>query len=35
VDLLDRDPQRLLRDGGFIFYGDPELLRQVDEVLRR
>jgi hypothetical protein len=35
VDLLDRDPQRLLRHGGFVFYGDPELLRQIAEVLRR
>jgi hypothetical protein len=35
VNLLDRDPQRLLRHGGLIFYGDPELLRQVAEVLRR
>jgi hypothetical protein len=35
VPLLERDPQRLLRDGGFIFYGDPELLRRIAEVLRR
>jgi hypothetical protein len=35
VDLLDRDPQRLLRHGGLILYGDPDLLRQVAEVLRR
>jgi hypothetical protein len=35
VELLERDPQRLLRHGGFVFYGDPELLRQIAEVLRR
>ncbi len=35
VDLLDRDPQRLLRDGRLVFYGDPELLRQIAAVLRR
>jgi hypothetical protein len=35
VDLAERDPQRLLRCGNFIFYGDPELLRQVAMVLHR
>jgi hypothetical protein len=33
--LVERDPQHLLRHGGLVFYGDPELLRQVAEVLRR
>jgi hypothetical protein len=35
MDLLERDPQRLLWHGGFVFYGDPALLRQIAEVLRR
>jgi hypothetical protein len=34
ADLTERDPQRLLRHGGLVFYGDPDLLRQVAEVLR-
>jgi hypothetical protein len=32
--LVERDPQRPLRHGSLVFYGDPELLRQVAEVLR-
>jgi hypothetical protein len=35
MDCMERDPQRLLRHGNLFFYGDPELLRQVAEVLRR
>jgi hypothetical protein len=35
MGLPERDPQRLRRYGGLFFYGDPDLLRQVAEVLRR
>jgi hypothetical protein len=28
-------PQRLLRHGRLVFYGDPELLCQIAKVLRR
>jgi hypothetical protein len=35
MDYMERDPKRLLRDGNLVYYGDPELLRQVAEVLRR
>jgi hypothetical protein len=32
--LEEPDRQHLLRHAGLLFYGDPDLLRQVAEVLR-